>query len=213
MVTAPPSTLARSGPQGAQRPGEPVVFGPARRNRALHIALCILVGLIAASALVWLVGTRSGTVPWSMPCPGALDKGESLALLLATLCLVASILCARWQAPCAIITVGDDGVEIRLHRYGQHTATFVPHVLLQTIDLVPIQGGEKVLTIRALPGAQRRWCQIRCREATGADALDIVREIVSRARAAGVAVSGPAMRGMLGLESVWTFGTEESSLP
>lgn len=205
-----PDPIRGDGPTGLTKAQDltmeaPTVYGPAPRNHALHLGIGLVAGLIPALGLVWLVGSRSGIAPWALPAPASLGQGDMLALLLAALCLAGGILGGLWRTPTAIIAVCSVGVTTRLLGSQPRTSVLVHYSALRAVEVMPMQGGEQALTIRARAGAGREWFQIRCREATGVDALEIARQIAARARAAGVTVRGPEMRGMLGAESIWSF--------
>lgn len=180
----------------AARP--PAVYGPAAR----HGPLSRLFVLLLAGYLVWLAGTGMGRTP-----PGGLGRGGALLLLLAALALSAGVFASRLRGSTAIIEVSDAGVTTRMVGDRPMPAVFVPHAALREIEVAPIRGGERVLTIRAQPDAARTWFQVRSRDATGTDGLEIARQIARRAREAGQEVQGMDARGVLGAVSVWRIGS------
>ena len=185
----------------------PAVYGPAARPGAAARLVVLLVAVALAGYLAWLAGTGMGRTGWAMPPPGGLGRGGALLLLLAALALSAGVFASRVRASTAIIEVSDAGVTTRMVGDRPMPAVFVPHAALREIEVAPIRGGERVLTIRAQPDAARTWFQVRSRDATGTDGLEIARQIAGRAREAGQEVQGPEARGVLGAVSVWRIGS------
>lgn len=186
-------------------PRPPAVYGPAARPGAAARLVLLLVAMALAGYLAWLAGTGMGRTGWAMPPPGGLGRGGALLLLLAALALLAGVFASRARGSAAIIEVSDEGVTTRMVGARPMPAVFVPHAALREIEVAPIRG-ERVLTIRARPYAARTWFQVRSRDATGTDGLEIARQIARRARDAGQEVQGPEARGMLGAVSVWRIG-------
>jgi hypothetical protein len=188
----------------AARP--PAVYGPAARYGPLSRLFVLLVAVALAGYLVWLAGTGMGRTGRAMPPTGGLGRGGALALLLAALALLAGVFASRAPVSAAIIEVSDEGVTTRMIGARPMPAVFVPHADLRAVEVVPMRGGERMVTIRARPGAARTWFQVRSRDMTGTDGLEIARQIARRARDGGLTVQGPEARGFLGADSVWIFG-------
>ena len=190
-MTSPPGGNAR-------------IFGPARTGPVERIILA-LAAMGLAALLIWFAGTDMGLSDFALPVPGPLGKGQMILLLMAALVVIGALIGLRAPFTTAVIEVCDAGVTTRLLGRGAIPPAFVPHALLERVEVVAMRGGEHGLTITARTGAERRWFQIRSASATGTPGPEIAREIARRAKAAGVRVAGPEPGRALAFESIWTF--------
>ena len=184
-------------------PRAPAIYGPARTGPVQRI-LIALAGMAVAGGLIWFAGTDLGLRDFALPAPGGLGKGQMILLLLAGVVVIGTLIGLRAPYTTAVIEVDDAGVTTRLLGARGMPPAFVPHALLDRVEIMPLRSDDR-LTITAHPGAERRWFQIRCGAMTGAQASEIAREIARRARAAGVSVTGPEPGRVLAFESIWSF--------